>query len=121
MSRGNSRTCTTSASTTWKNAPRTWRPASKKFQSKATPTVTPSKAQLKKAFTASSRAVETFLEDVLAGAPKRKGFKKGIFTTLSYFIAHESHHRGSILLTLKEAGHNLNQADRYAIWSWDTL
>ena len=92
-----------------------------KFQSKGAPTVTPSKAQLKKALTASGRAIETFLEDVLAGTPKRKGFKKGIFTTLSYFIAHESHHRGSILLTLKEAGHSLDQDDRYAIWSWDTL
>ncbi len=92
-----------------------------KFQSKGAPTVTPTKAQLKKALTASGRAIETFLEDVIAGTPKRKGFKKGIFTTLSYFIAHESHHRGSILLTLKEAGHNLDKDDRYAIWSWDTL
>ena len=92
-----------------------------KFQSKGAPTVTPSKAQLKKAFTASGRAIETFLEDVLAGKPKRKGFKKGIFTTLSYLVAHESHHRGSILLTLKETGHGLKQDDRYAIWSWDTI
>ena len=92
-----------------------------KFQSKGAPTVTPSKAQLKKALTASGRAIETFLEDVLAGRPKRKGFKRGIFTTLGYFIAHESHHRGSILLTLKEAGHGLNQDDRYAIWAWDTF
>jgi len=50
-----------------------------------------------------------------------EGFKKGIFTTLSYFIAHESHHRGSILLTLKEAGYNLDKDDRDAIWSWDTF
>ena len=58
---------------------------------------------------------------MLAGKPKRKGFKKGIFTTLGYFIAHESHHRGSILLTLKETGNNLDKDDRYAIWAWDTL
>ena len=30
-------------------------------------------------------------------------------------------HRGHILLTLKERGHNLDQATRYAIWNWDKI
>ena len=82
--------------------------------------VTPTKAALKKALTASERAVATFLTEVLAGVPKRRGFRRGIFTTLSYFIAHESHHRGSILLTLKQSGHGLDNATQYAIWGlWD--
>ena len=85
------------------------------------PKVTPSKAQLKDALSASGNAIEAFLEGVLAGAPKRRGFKKGVFTTLSYFVAHESHHRGSILLTLKQCGHNLDKAVRYAIWGWDRM
>jgi uncharacterized damage-inducible protein DinB len=88
-----------------------------KFETKVSPT----KAQLKKALAASGRAVETFLIDVLEGEPKRRGFKKGIFTTLGYFIAHESHHRGSVILTLKECGHNLEQSERYAIWDWDRM
>jgi uncharacterized damage-inducible protein DinB len=88
-----------------------------KFESKHSPT----KAELKKAFKASTAAVERFLVDVLNGVPKRRGFKKGIFTTLSYFIAHESHHRGSILLTLKECGHKLDNAASYGIWSWDQM
>ena len=83
--------------------------------------VTPSKAKLKKALLASSSAVESFLEGVLAGVPKRRGMKKGVFTTLGYFIAHESHHRGNILLTLKECGHNLDKNDQYAIWGWDQI
>jgi uncharacterized damage-inducible protein DinB len=65
----------------------------------------PSKDRLKEAMSASSSAVEQFLTGVLGGEAKRKGFKKGVFTTLSYFVAHESHHRGSILLTLKQSGH----------------
>jgi uncharacterized damage-inducible protein DinB len=83
--------------------------------------LTPSKAKLKKALLASASAVESFLEGVLARAPKRRGMKKGVFTTLGYFIAHESHHRGSILLTLKECGHKLPQNDQYAIWDWDRI
>lgn len=83
--------------------------------------VSPTKTQLKRALAASERAVETFLTDVLQGAPGRRGFKKGIFTTLGYFIAHESHHRGSVILTLKEFGHNLEQSERYAIWDWDRM
>ena len=88
-----------------------------KFESKVSPT----KAQLRKALTASGTAVEQFLGEVFDGAPKRRGFRKGIFTTLGYFIAHESHHRGNILLTLKECGYNLNKDDRYAIWGWDQI
>jgi uncharacterized damage-inducible protein DinB len=82
---------------------------------------TPKKAELKRAFTASSDAVEKFLAAVLAGEPKRKGMKKGVFTNLGYFIAHESHHRGNILLTIKECGHNIEQKHRYAIWAWDQI
>ena len=87
------------------------------FQTK----VTPNKAQLLKALTASGRAVAAFLAGVLAGEPKRRGFKKGVFTTLGYFIAHESHHRGSILLTLKECGHRLDKQASDAIWGWDQM
>lgn len=83
--------------------------------------VTPEKQDLVEALTASGVAVEKFLAAVLAGEPKRRGFKKGIFTTLGYLIAHESHHRGSILLTLKATGHKLDQTTQYAIWGWDRM
>ena len=92
-----------------------------RFQSKGAKVVVPTKPQLRKAFKASGDAVETFLTDVLDGVPKRRGFKKGIFTTLAYFVAHESHHRGNILLTLKECGHPLDKDARYAIWGWDRM
>ena len=88
-----------------------------KFESKLSPT----KAQLRKAFTASGAAIERYLEDVFDGAPKRRGFRKGIFANLAYFIAHESHHRGNIMLTIKQCGHNLDKDDQYAIWAWDNI
>jgi uncharacterized damage-inducible protein DinB len=86
------------------------------------PKTDPTKAALKNAFIASGNAIEAFLTDLSAGAPQRRGFKKGLSTTLAYFVAHESHHRGNILLTLKECGHNLDKDARYAIWGmWDKV
>lgn len=83
--------------------------------------VSPSREALIAALTDSGERVALFLEAVLAGEPRRRGFKKGIFTTLSYLVAHESHHRGSILLTLKTSGHKLDKDASYGIWSWDTM
>ena len=88
-----------------------------KFQTKERP----EKARLKDALIASGRALEQFLAGVYAGEKGRRGFRKGIFTTLAYFVAHESHHRGSILLTLKQCGCAPDQESRYAIWDWDRM
>lgn len=86
-----------------------------KFESKYSPT----RDELVEALNASAERVGVFLTDVLAGVPKRRGFKKGIFTTLSYLVAHESHHRGSILLTLKQCGHLPDKDVTMGIWGWD--
>lgn len=79
----------------------------------------PSRKKLKDCLNASSARLETFIADCLAGVPKRRPSKKGILSTVAYFIAHDSHHRGSILLTLKMCGHKLDQQSAYAIWDWD--
>jgi len=89
----------------------------KKFPTGAVPT----KKELKTAMIASADAVEKFLVGVLENQPKRRGFKKGIFTTLSYFISHEAHHRGRILLTLKVSGQTLDKNTQMGIWGWDQM
>jgi hypothetical protein len=81
----------------------------------------PSKAELKKAFKASAAAVENLLVGVYEERPKHRGFKKGIFTTFSYFVAHEAHHHGRILLTLKVSGNTLDKNTQMTIWSWDQM
>ena len=83
--------------------------------------VVPAKAQLRKALKASAKGVEALLVGVLNGEAKRRGFKKGLFTTLSYFVAHEAHHRGRILLTLKVSGQTLDKNTQMAIWGWDQI
>lgn len=89
----------------------------RKFPTGAVPT----KAELKKALNASAEAIEELLVGVLENRPKRRGFRKGLFTTLSYFVAHEAHHRGRILLTLKVSGNTLDKKTQMAIWGWDQL
>ena len=87
-----------------------------KFGSKYSPT----RQELGEALTASPEAIAVYLGDGLEGKTKRRGFKKGIFTTLAYFVAHEAHHRGGILLTLKQCGYMPSKDAVYDIWGlWD--
>ena len=81
----------------------------------------PPKAELLAALEASTEAIATFLVDVLEGVPKRRGFKRGVFTTLAYLVSHESHHRGSILLTLKQCKQMPDKDVTYGIWAWDQV
>ena len=82
----------------------------------------PDQQTLKEHLAESAKRVEAFFEDCARGVPRRRNFKKGVVSALSYFVAHESHHRGNILLTLKQSGHNLDQSTRYAIWGmWNKV
>ncbi|MCZ6836867.1 MAG: hypothetical protein O7G85_13910 [Planctomycetota bacterium] len=82
---------------------------------------TPTRAQIRKAFIASDKAMQTYLVDLCEGKPKRRGFRRGLFTTLAYFVSHESHHRGRILLTLKVSGETLDKDAVYSLWGWDQI
>lgn len=76
----------------------------------------PSKKDLRAAFAASSKRVEEWFRRGLAGEKGFKLMKGGVVPTLAYLVAHESHHRGSILLTLKQCGHGLGIDVTYGIW-----
>jgi uncharacterized damage-inducible protein DinB len=74
-----------------------------------------SKPLLKKSLDASSKAIETLLEN---SAGKIKGFKPHATAFLGYLLAHEGHHRGQILLCLKQSGHMVDKKIQYGIWEW---
>jgi len=67
--------------------------------------------------TKSSAAMEKLLQKGLETG-KIKGFKPNAAAFLGYFIAHESHHRGQIMLCLKQSGHKVDQKVQYGLWEW---
>ena len=76
---------------------------------------------LKRRLTESADAVAKIVERGVDSGGTAKGFARGVIPMLGYMVAHEAHHRGNILLTLKESGHNIPQEVRYGIWDWNKI
>ena len=75
------------------------------------------KKQLADELAKSAEAVATLLQKGFETG-KIKGFKPHAAAFLGYLISHESHHRGQIMLTLKQSGHAVDQKTQYGLWEW---
>lgn len=73
---------------------------------------------LKKNFEDSAKGIEELFGKSWDDGGKVKGFKKGVLPLLGYFISHESHHRGNILLTLKQTGEKIPDTMKWGLWGW---
>src|SRR6185312_5591974 len=76
------------------------------------------KALLRSSLENSGKAIATLLEGSLESEGKIKGFKPHAAAFLGYLISHESHHRGQIALSLKQAGKPLDKKISYGLWEW---
>ena len=72
---------------------------------------------LMKEFQKSANAITRLLEMGLASG-RIKGFKPHPQAFLGYMISHESHHRGQIIITLKENNHLPDKKVLYGLWEW---
>jgi uncharacterized damage-inducible protein DinB len=76
------------------------------------------KKLLRKSLADSGKSIGVLLGQSLASGGKVKGFKPHVAAFLGYLISHESHHRGQIVLTLKQAGKPVDKKVAYGIWEW---
>lgn len=81
----------------------------------------PSRKRLLTAFEQSGNAMEKYIQYSLANGGKVSNFRRGVVPMLGYYISHEAHHRGSILLTMKQSGISLPSALKWGIWEWNKI
>ena len=73
---------------------------------------------LRKAFEDSAKGIEELFSRSWEDGGKIKNFKKGLFAMEGYLISHESHHRGNIMLTLKQTGEKIPDSVKWGLWEW---
>jgi uncharacterized damage-inducible protein DinB len=73
---------------------------------------------LRRAFEDSAKGIDELLIRSWDNDGKVSSFKTGIIPMISYFISHESHHRGNIILTLKQCGEKIPDTVKWGLWEW---
>ena len=78
------------------------------------------KDELRRALEASAEAIATLIGDA-ERTGRLKGYKRGVAAFFGYLIAHEGHHRGQIILYLKNAKMPIDRLAGFALWEWEKI
>jgi len=81
----------------------------------------PGKKKLLDAFGQSGEVMEKYIRYCIDNNGSVTNFKRGVVPMLGYFISHETHHRGNILLTMKQSGFKLPDTLKWGIWEWNKI
>lgn len=73
------------------------------------------------AFEGSGEAVAELIRRSAESDGRVKGFRRGIVALVGYLIAHDAHHRGHILLTLKQSKIRRPPALQMGLWDWNKI
>jgi uncharacterized damage-inducible protein DinB len=76
------------------------------------------KSLLRKSLLDSGIAIGLLLKNALEADGRVKGFKPRGLAFMGYMISHESHHRGQVVMLLRQSGHRLDNKILYGMWEW---
>jgi uncharacterized damage-inducible protein DinB len=90
---------------------RTNLPAGLKFR-------TATRAQALRALPQSSKAIMALMRESLEGSGRLRHFPPDVAGFFTYMISHDAHHRGQILMLLRQLGYRPPVNVRCGVWFW---